>query len=151
MSLRPKDSPEYVFYLKPFTKPCQNCWYYNRPIGHNVLGNTVKRLCAAIGVDGNFTNHSLRRTCATRLFQAGVDEQQIMNVTGHRTTNAVRLYKEISQEQEKSSKILQMAKKVKLSQESEDDKPTKLVASSSINSSTSVPVYNFTCSVVFHN
>ena len=76
-----------------------------------------------------------------------------MNVTGYRTTNAVRLYKEISQEQqEKLSKILQMAKKVKLSQESEDDKPTKLVASSTINSSTSVPVYNFTsCSVVFHN
>ena len=155
MSLRPKDSPEYVFYLKPFTKPCQNCWYYNRPIGHNVLwkycqATYVLQLRLEI-VDGNFTNHSLRRTCATRLFQAGVDEQQIMNVTGHRTTNAVRLYKEISQEQEKSSKILQMAKKVKLSQESEDDKPTKLVASSSINSSTSVPVYNFTCSVVFHN
>ena len=71
-----------------------------------------------------------------------------MNVTGHRTTNAVRLCKEISQEQqEKSSKILQMAKKVKLSQESEDDKPTKLVAS--IAQSTlvlaSVPVFLFSC------
>ena len=74
-----------------------------------------------------------------------------MNVTGHCSTNAVWLYKEISQEQqEKSSKILQMAKKVKLSQEGEDDKPVKLMASSSMNSS--VPVYNFTsCSVVFHS
>ena len=42
MSLRPKDSPKDVFYLKPFAKPCQDCWYYNHPIGHNVLGNTVK-------------------------------------------------------------------------------------------------------------
>ena len=152
MALRPKDSPKDVFYLKPFANPCQDCWYYNRAIGHNVLGNTVKRLCTAIGVDGHFTNYSLWRTCATRLFQAGVDEQQIMGITGHRTTNAVRLYKEISQEQEEnSSKILQVAKKVKPpSEEGEDGMTTKLLTSSSMNLS-SVPVYNFTsCSVVFH-
>ena len=66
-----------------------------------------------------------------------------MNVNGHRPTNAVRLYKEISQEQEKFSKILQISMKVKHSQESEDDKPTKLVASSSINPSTSVNCVRF--------
>ena len=104
--LRPRDAPIDVFYFKPFPKPRPGCWYYNRPIGHNVLRDTVNKLCSSIGAEGYFTNHSLRRTCATRLFQKGVEEQQIMSITGHRSSNAVRVYKEISHEQEETSKII---------------------------------------------
>ena len=42
------------------------------------------------------------RAAATRLFQAGCDEQLIMDVTGHRSANGVRHYKEISLEQHKA-------------------------------------------------
>uniref|UniRef100_A0A1X7UEF4 Tyr recombinase domain-containing protein n=1 Tax=Amphimedon queenslandica TaxID=400682 RepID=A0A1X7UEF4_AMPQE len=46
------------------------------------------------------TNHSFRGvTAATRLFQAGVDEQLIMKRTGHRSTDGVRIYKHISDQQ----------------------------------------------------
>jgi integrase len=34
---------------------------------------------------GRYTNHSLRATTATRLYQAGVEEQLIMERTGHRS------------------------------------------------------------------
>jgi site-specific recombinase XerD len=54
-----------------------------------------------VGATGNFTNHSLRQTCATRLFQNGVDEQQIMSIIGHLSRDAVRVYKEMSHDQEK--------------------------------------------------
>ena len=34
-----------------------------------------KRLCNSIGIQGNFTNHSLPCTCPTRLYQHGAGEQ----------------------------------------------------------------------------
>ena len=39
----------------------------------------------------NYSNHSLRRTCATRLYDKGLPE-----TTGHRSTDGVRCYKYIS-------------------------------------------------------
>ncbi len=44
---------------------------------------------------GHHSNHSLRATSASRLYEAGVDEQLIQERTGHRS-NAVRGYKRTS-------------------------------------------------------
>ena len=35
--------------------------------------------------EGNFTNHSHRRSSATRLYQSGVPEQVNVETTGHRS------------------------------------------------------------------
>ena len=61
-------------------KPSSNIWYTSVPIGHNTLTQTVKRLCSAGGISGYKTNHSLRVTTASRLFQNGVPEQLIMEL-----------------------------------------------------------------------
>ena len=45
------------------------------------------------GLEGKYSNYSGKRTCATALYQAGVDEQEIMSRTGHRSEKAVRKYK----------------------------------------------------------
>ena len=45
-----------------------------------------------------FSNHSLRPTAATRLFAANVDQQLIKLKTGH-TSDAVRSYKRVSDDQ----------------------------------------------------
>ena len=45
------------------------------------------------GLEGKYSNHMGKRTCATALYQAGVDEQEIMSRTGHRSEKAVRKYK----------------------------------------------------------
>ena len=58
----------------------------------------VKKMCAAAGIEGHRTNHSLRTTAATRLFRAGIDEQLIMERTGHRSVDGVRNYKRTSEE-----------------------------------------------------
>ena len=49
-----------------------------------------------------FDERTLRsaRETATRLYQAGVDEQLIMERTGHRSLDGVRSYKRTSQEQQ---------------------------------------------------
>ena len=54
------------------------CWYDARAVGHNILAGTVRRLCKEAGLDGYFASHSLKATIATRLFEAGVDEQLII-------------------------------------------------------------------------
>jgi hypothetical protein len=70
------------------------------PIGVNKLSDIVKNMCQRAGLQGYFTNHSGKRTCATVLYQAGIDEQAICDRTGHRST-AVREYKSSSIEQQK--------------------------------------------------
>ena len=82
-------------------------WFKNQPIGVHTLASTVKRLCQRAGIEGYKTNHSLRVTTATRLFQSGVDEQLIMERTGHRSTDGIRTYKRSCPEQaEQVSKVL---------------------------------------------
>lgn len=53
----------------------------------------MKVICEKAGLKGNFTNHYGKRTCATALYQKGVDEQEIMGRTGHRSEMGVRAYK----------------------------------------------------------
>ena len=50
----------------------RRCCYQARAIGHNALNQTVKKLCEKVGASGYFTNHSLRRTCASRLYHSGL-------------------------------------------------------------------------------
>ena len=89
----PENRPDGAFYLKPLADPKTSVWYSKQPVGHNMLMNTVRRLCNEAGIEGFFTNHSLRTTAATRLFAAGMDEQLIMLRTGHRSATGVRSYK----------------------------------------------------------
>ena len=51
----------------------------------------MKNMCMQIGVEGK-TNHSLRATGATRLFEANVPEKLIQERTGHRSIDALRMY-----------------------------------------------------------
>lgn len=80
MSLRPSNAQPTAFYLQPLKTPNDKCWYSCKPIGHNPLSNTVRKLVGMVGQKGYYTNHSQRRTCATRIYNKGVDEQQIMSL-----------------------------------------------------------------------
>ena len=61
-------------------------------MGANKLREVVKTLCVKAGLPGFYTNHSLRSTCATNLYQADIDEQLIQEIMGHRSL-AVHSYK----------------------------------------------------------
>ena len=50
-------------------------------------------MCNAAGISGFKTNYSLRATAATLLYQSGVDEQLVMERTGHRSIDGIRCYK----------------------------------------------------------
>ena len=64
------------------------------------------------GIAGYKTNQSLCVTAATRLYDSGVDEQLVIETTGHCSTEGVRTYKRTATAQcETVSDILSCAKK----------------------------------------
>ena len=73
------------FYLRPRKIPLPNVWYCDQLYGVNKIKTTVKEICKSGGLEGNFTNHSLRATCASRLFDQNVPEQIIKEITGHKS------------------------------------------------------------------
>ena len=52
----------------------------------------VKTMMSEAGVEGYYTNHSLRATAVSRLFQNDVDDKLIDGVTAHRS-DALQGYK----------------------------------------------------------
>ena len=96
------------FYLKALTKTKPSQWYAKQVVGQNTLGKVVKQMMKEAEIEGFFTNHSLRRTGSTRLFQAGIDRKLIKEATGH-TSDAVDAYQVISDKQrEEMSRIIAM-------------------------------------------
>ena len=85
-------------YLCPYVKFTAGKWYMNQAVGVNKLQKVVKTVCEQAGLNGFYTNHSLRSTAATRMYQNQCSEQLIQEVTGHRSL-AVRGYKHTSEEQ----------------------------------------------------
>jgi hypothetical protein len=97
--LCPADAPPHAFYFQPLRSPTETCWFSKRQLGHNTLGKTVARLCSSAGIQGYKTNHSLRATSTSRLYQSCAEEQQVMERTGHRSVEGVRSYKRTSEKQ----------------------------------------------------
>ena len=108
MSHVPEDAPGNAFYLRPLKEPKGNVWYYKIAAGRESLGNVVANTMKRAGFEGYYTNHSLRRTCATRLYDKGFPEQLIQETTGHRSADGVRCYKRTSSSaKRKASEIVQ--------------------------------------------
>ena len=76
-------------------------WYGNCPVGHNMLGETGKRLCKDAGIEGQFTNHSLRTTTATGRLQKEIPDKFVMERTEPRDVRSLQKY----QRPDTSSKI----------------------------------------------
>ena len=100
LALLPKNRTWNAFYLQPRKKFFGKAWFVNRPVGINHLRTAVGDLCVAAGLPGHYTNHSLHATTATKLYQNNIDEQIIMEITGH-WSMAVQTYKRTSDVQRK--------------------------------------------------
>ena len=128
------------FYVQPaMSYDASKPWFTANPIGRNTLNNMVKEICRDGEIAGEKTNHSLRATGESTLFQAGVPEKIIQERSGHLSLNGLRQYQRTTLgQQEVVSKLLTsnltVEKKVVVAQ------PTP------------VPSMNFySCSVVLYN
>ena len=73
----------------------------------------IKDMCIDAGIEGHKTNHSLRATGASELFEAGVPEKIIKERTGHRSLEALRVYERTTMDQQKAVSALLSSEKKK--------------------------------------
>ena len=95
-----------LFYCKPldnFRKDQDGPWYCVQPRGKHYLNNMVKSMFSEAKITGNFTNHSLRATGATELFQSEAPKNVIQRITGHRSVSALRQYERPGDLQKKAA------------------------------------------------
>ena len=135
-----------IFYIRPLDKIPLNDptapWYTSVPVGRNTLDKKVNVMCRNAGLEGHQTNHSLRATGATEMYQGNVPEKLIQERTGHRLLKSLRVYERSTDEQHKAvSTLLSTAKEtvfqeqhslaVKQSNQTVDIQP--VVVSGSVN------------------
>jgi len=93
-----------LFYCRPlehFGKDGQ--WYCTQPRGKHYLNDIVKSIFCEANISGDFTNHSLRASGATELFQSEVTENVIQGMTGHRSVRALCQYERVGDVQKKAA------------------------------------------------
>ena len=100
-----------VFYHKPrrfkVDVPKDEPWFECTIVGHNKLSNMVKEMLATAGIDGaHLSNHSLRATGISRLYNSGVPEKLIMERSGHLSIGAVE-YEDTDVQLQSSLKLFQ--------------------------------------------
>ena len=86
-----------MFYLRPLqVVPAdpKAPGYAAVPVGRDTLQKKFHFMCEQAEIKGNKTNHSLRATGATKLYESGVPEKLIQEHTGHRSLEALRVYKQ---------------------------------------------------------
>ena len=81
-----------MFYCWPLEQ--KDYWYYinnsAQPRGKHQLNEMVNNTCKEAEINGHYSNHSLRASGVSVLFQSEVPEKIIQDVTGHRSVKALR-------------------------------------------------------------
>ena len=75
------------------------------PCGKNWLAMLLQRGMRAIGVDGRFTNMQARSCMITSVMQQGLSDNAIREITGHRSSTALKPYKLPSHKWKKSNRM----------------------------------------------
>ena len=74
----------------------------------------VPDLCSEAGLSSRKTNHSLRVSGATRLFEVGVPEKVTQQRTSHRSLEALRMYERVTEQQELAVSKFSVVRKISM-------------------------------------
>ena len=77
---------------KKTTNDADSTGYTGQPIGKNTLCNMMKRLSNKAHLSRQYTNHSVRATCVTKLSEKGVPENIIMATSGHKSVESLKAF-----------------------------------------------------------
>ena len=115
------------------------------PWTHNTRTDFA-RLCKGASFEGFRTNHSLRATATSRLYKAGVEEQLVIKVTGHRSVEGFRSYKRSS-----STQLHALSDIVNCTPTHHTDTITSITSSSQLLQGLNLPSATFSnCTVHFY-
>ena len=94
-----------VFYLRPLSSfadgiSLKKCSFSKQQLGVNTLKQIVPDICKS-GCGAKYSNHSLRATAITHMFNSGISEKIIAETSGHKSVKGLCAYKHTSCEQQK--------------------------------------------------
>ena len=139
----PKDAlDKNNFYLRPqrIASDTDGVWYMPVPVGRNTLQKMLPAMCEEAGI-ARRTNHSLRATGATQLFNANIPEKVIQCRTGHRSLKALRMYENPTDEQQSEACQVLVSKEKLLPPELLSQKPEQLLPGVAAPQASIVPVH----------
>ena len=147
---------EDILYIRPLAAIPARAnmpWYVRNRLGQNSCSKMITVMCEEAGISGKKTNHSLRRTAATTLFEKGVPEKIIQGVTGHRSTIGLRTYERESVKQKQAVSTILSGSKRRFDELMEEEpsfptkKPKVATAAASNVPNHPVPIYMQNCVV----
>ena len=100
-------------YLRPLDSPHIDVWYSSQPAGIHTINSYMKNMAKLGKLDitnKKFTNHSIRKTTVCKLQKAGISNDKIVAVTGHRNEMSLKAYSDVNvDEHRRISNILSHA------------------------------------------
>ncbi len=100
MKRRPElmKDPEAPFFLaiNHKRKPENPVWYQKSPLGKNEIGKFLSKAAKNAGIEGNISNHSVRKTCVSRLMDADIPSNYVAQSSGHKNLKSLDSYKTAS-------------------------------------------------------
>ena len=84
-------------------------WFDKAPMGKTTIGSMLSSISKSAGTSIVYTNHSVRATAITAMYQAGIDRSHICRITKHKREESLKPYiSEPSSEQKRTcSTVLQ--------------------------------------------
>jgi hypothetical protein len=76
--------------------PQNPIWFAKGPLGKNEIGKFLVNAAKNAEIHGNITNHSVRKTCISRLMEANVPTNYVAQLSGHRNLKSLDSYKTAS-------------------------------------------------------
>ena len=82
--------PEAPFFLaiNHKRKAADPVLYSRAPLGKNKIGEFLTKAAKNAGLPGNVTNHSVRKTCISRLMDAEIPVNYVAQLSGHKNLKA---------------------------------------------------------------
>ena len=92
------NKPDSPFHLavKHQRKPVDDVWYMRSPLGKNEIGKFPSTTAKNVRLQGRVTNHSVRKTCISRLLDANVSNNFVAQLSGHPNLKSLDVYKSTS-------------------------------------------------------
>lgn len=145
-------------YLRPLESPHVDVWYSSQSVGIQTINGYMKAMAKLGNLDitnKRFTNHSIRKTTVCKLQQAGVSNDKIIAVTGHRNETSLKAYSNIDAiEHKRISNILSHHQSVQPpSQQCHESSTSVTRPSNAVSPSAhSLPQFSFSnCTVYFNS
>ena len=97
-------------YLHPLKKPKEDIWFSSQPVGENNLDTSDGNISWVDMTNKWFRNHSIRKNTIMKLQKAGVSNDRIVSITGHKNEQSFCDYTDVDMEDHaKHSEILACA------------------------------------------